>query len=153
MIGALSVPIRPGIYVSAGRLLVVEYGTLYPLPALGLLLLACSVWTRRVIQRRLTNRILMGVPELSPDREAVPLINEGPDVVFRHPYYVQFLPGLFGWSIVVNTLAVYLLFILSIPALLPVVTLEERELWERYGAVGDDYARRVPKFLPKVGRR
>ncbi len=153
VVGALCVPIMLGIYAAAGRLLVVEYGTHYPLPALGLLFIAVSAWMRRMIQKRLTNRILMGVPELSPSREAVPLITEGPHGIIRHPRYVQFLLGLLGWSLVVNYLAVYLLFLLSIPALLLVVALEERELRERYGAVWDDYARRVPKFLPKVGRR
>ncbi len=153
VVGALCGPIVIAAFLAADRLLAVEYGTQYPLVATGLLLLAASAWMRRRIQKRLTNRILIGVPELSPGEQRVPLITDGPHGVIRHPRYVQFLLGLLGWSLLVNFLALYVLFFLSIPALLLVVALEERELRERYGLEWEDYARRVPRFIPRMRRR
>jgi protein-S-isoprenylcysteine O-methyltransferase Ste14 len=34
-----------------------------------------------------------------------------------------------------------------------VVVLEERELRHRFGPVYEEYSRRVPRFIPKFGKR
>jgi protein-S-isoprenylcysteine O-methyltransferase Ste14 len=131
-------------------LLAVDFGTRWPLVALGVLLLVLSSWLRLRIQRHFPTRVLAGLPELAPDRYPQDLVREGPFAVVRHPRYLQFLIALLGWSLFANHLALYAVFALWLPGVWLIAVLEERELRERFGARYDAYCRRVPRFLPRL---
>lgn len=131
-------------------LLAVDFGTRWPLVALGALLLGFASWLRLRIHRHFPTRILAGLPEVAPDRYPQDLVTEGPFAVVRHPRYVQFLIALLGWSLFANHLALYAVLALWIPGIWLIAVLEERELRERFGAEYDAYCRRVPRFLPRL---
>ena len=54
-----------------------------------------------------------------------------------------------GYALFANYLGIYLLWLVSLPTLHLVVLLEERELRQRFGAAYDEYARAVPRYLPR----
>ncbi len=130
-------------------LLAVEFGTRWPLVALGAVLLGISSWLRLRIQRHFPTRVLAGLPELAPDRYPQDLVSVGPFAVVRHPRYLQFLIALLGLSLFANYLALYAVFALWLPGVWLIAVLEERELRERFGSEYEAYCRRVPRFLPR----
>ena len=139
------------LYGMRGTLLATEYGTHPPLVGLGLLALVSAGVFRREIQRQLSNRTMSGIPELRKDDEGV-LLTEGLYARMRHPRYAQITLALMGWALVANYLAGYVIAIVNVPALYAIALLEERELTERFGDAYRDYARRVPRFFPRLGR-
>ncbi len=137
-----------GLFQLRRPLLAVEFGTNYWLIGLGALILAATAalaWQR---QKQLTFRILVGVPELGPDSHPQKLLTEGIYARIRHPRYVEAVVGILGYALIINYLAVYLIYILSLGAIYLIVNLEEKELRERYGGEYEDYCRRVPRFIP-----
>ena len=49
-----------------------------------------------------------------------------------------------------NYLALYLVFLLTLPVIHIIVLLEEKELKERFGRDYEAYCRRVPRYIPKI---
>ena len=139
-----------GLFSLRHFLLAIDYGTSYPLAALGLVLLIAAASLRLQLHKHLDLRTLVGFPELAPDRFPRPLISEGIYGRIRHPRYVQLLIALAGYALIANYLAAYLAAALWVPAIFVIVRLEERELRARFGDAYDDYCRRVPRFLPKL---
>jgi protein-S-isoprenylcysteine O-methyltransferase Ste14 len=164
----VSVPgiaVATGMVLVRGRLLAVEFGTSTPLIGLaavcaaGGLILALK---RRVCaagglilalkrRRYLTPSILSGIPEISEKSYPGKLLTEGIYAKIRHPRYLEAVLFSLGYALIANYLAVYVLVILIVPALYLVVLLEERELRQRFGAEYEEYCRRVPRFLPRMG--
>lgn len=141
------------LYSARETLLAVDFGTRWPLVILGGICLAVSAWLRGVLQRDLPLKTLVGLPELAPDRHGGPLLTSGAFSWVRHPRYAQFSLGLVGWSLFANHLALYALLVAWLLGILGIAVLEERELRQRYGTAYDAYARRVPRFLPRLPRR
>ena len=133
-------------------LLSMDYGTDPLLIGLGLVFLMVSGWMRFAIHKKLTMNTLLGLPEIAPDRFPRPLITDGIYARMRHPRYVQFLIALFGYALITNYLAVYLVTALWVPGIYLIVLLEEKELRDHFGNVYEAYCRKVPRFLPKLGR-
>lgn len=133
-------------------LLAVEFGTNYPLMALGLLCLIGGAVMVVKVKKHLTTKIQLGVPEYSPKSHPGRLLTEGIYSKIRHPRYVELGLGLLGYAFVANYLATYILFLLYLPVIYLVVLVEERELRERFGKEYDDYCRRVPRFVPRWRR-
>jgi protein-S-isoprenylcysteine O-methyltransferase Ste14 len=104
-------------------------------------------------RRHLTTRILVGLPELSPDKHPGTLLTDGIYGRIRHPRYVEVLLFTMAYALVANYVGTYVTAALTAPALYLTVVLEERELRDRFGAEFEAYARRVPRFLPFKGRR
>ncbi|MEN8158690.1 MAG: isoprenylcysteine carboxylmethyltransferase family protein [Myxococcota bacterium] len=129
--------------------LAVDFGTSGWTVGVGVVFLLAAAAARWPIERTLTTRALLGLPELSPERHPTALATTGPYAWVRHPRYVQVSTALLGWALLANYLVGYVLLVLWIPALLAVVALEERELRDRFGSAWEDYARRVPRFLPR----
>jgi protein-S-isoprenylcysteine O-methyltransferase Ste14 len=116
---------------------------------------ACAVpafLIARARGRLLTFGVLAGLPELSPGRYPGRLLTEGIYARIRHPRYVEVAVGTLAYALFANHVGTYVLWLLLLPTLLLVVRLEERELRERFGAAWDEYARRVPRFLPRRRR-
>lgn len=140
-----------GLFSIRHYLLTIDLGTNYLLIGLGVLCLALSGMMRFALHRHLTISTLLGLPEIAPDRYPRPLVTEGLYGRLRHPRYVQFLIALIGYALIANYLASYFVVALWIPAIYVIVLLEERELRDHFGKVYEDYCRRVPKFMPRLG--
>ncbi len=149
VLAVLYVVCMVGLYQLRRPLLAVEFGTDYRLIGLGALILAASLvlaWQRK---KQLTARILVGVPELSPQGHPQKLLTEGIYAHIRHPRYLEGMVGMLAYALIINYLAVYVLYIVSLCAIFLIVNLEEKELRERFGGQYEDYCRRVPRFLPR----
>ena len=103
------------------------------------------------VQRQLKFRILAGLPELSPDNHAGELLDTGIYARIRHPRYVSVAFGMLAAAIFCNYQSLWIATVLMFPALYGIVLLEERELVDRFGEAYADYARRVPRFIPRFG--
>lgn len=130
--------------------LAVDWGTNYWLAGLGVVLLFLSGLMRFALHKHFTLATLLGLPEIAPDSYPRKLVTEGIYARTRHPRYLQILIALSGYALISNYLAVYLLVALWVPAIYLIVLLEERELRAHFGAAYDEYARRVPRFLPAL---
>ncbi|MFQ5527116.1 MAG: methyltransferase family protein [Thermoanaerobaculia bacterium] len=111
--------------------------------------LAGAFWDRRVL-RKLTFPRLAGLPEISSDRPSV-LLTDGPYARVRHPRYFGALVGITGFAVMVNYLWLYLMVAVCVPVGWLMILLEERELRRRFGQEYEEYAARVPRFLPRLG--
>ena len=140
-----------GLYLIREPLLAIEYGTSYPLIGLAVICLAGSAIIAVKRRKQLTFGILAGLPELAPAGRGGKLLTEGMYAVIRHPRYVEVLLAVLGYALVANYLATHILFILCIPTVHLVVVLEERELRARFGVAYEEYCRRVPRFVPRLG--
>ncbi len=99
-------------------------------------------------RRQLTSGIVIGLPELSPQKHPGKLITTGIYARIRHPRYVELTLFTAAYAFFSNHVGVYVTTGLSTLALYFVVVLEERELRDRFGAEYEEYCRRVPRFFP-----
>ena len=124
-------------------------------PWLMLLAVPAAVLGIRIARARrrfLTQRILVGVPEISTADKGR-LLTEGIYARTRNPRYLEFLALAFAYVAFANYSGTWVLYALTFPAIHLVVLLEESELRERFGAEYEDYCRRVPRYLPWGQRR
>jgi protein-S-isoprenylcysteine O-methyltransferase Ste14 len=141
-----------GLFRIRHALLAVEFGTGYYLIALGLLLLAASIWLIFQILRRISVLTILGLAELAPDRRRDRLITTGIYATIRHPRYLQLYLSFLGCAFIANYLALYLVVALWLPGIYVIVLLEEKELRDRFGPAYEEYCRRVPRFIPRFTR-
>jgi protein-S-isoprenylcysteine O-methyltransferase Ste14 len=139
-----------GLFSIRHELLAKDFGTSYPLLIVGILCLVLAGAVRFTIQKHLTIKVLLGLPEIAPDRYPRSLVTEGIYGRVRHPRYVQLLIALVGYALIANHLASYIVVALWLPAIFVIVALEERELLEHFGEKYVSYCRRVPRFIPKI---
>lgn len=137
------------LYSARKPLLAVEWGTNYLLILLALPLFALSLALRRRLGRKFTLAMLVGLPEIDPQRRPVELVTEGIYSRMRHPRYVQILLALAGYALVANYLAAYAIVLLGVFWIWLVSRIEEKELRERYGREHEEYCARVPRFIPR----
>ncbi len=142
-----------GMFLARERLLAADPGTSYPLVLLGLVCLAVAGWLLKTLRKKLPTRVLIGVPELAPQPTASPPITDGIYARIRHPRYVQMTLALLGYALIANYPAAYGAFLLWCAGIYAVVLLEERELEARFGEAYREYCRRVPRFVPRFGKR
>ena len=141
------------LYTLRDPLLSVSYGARWPLVALGVPLLVAGLVIKQYRRKHLTPSMRFGLPQLSGASKQGTLLTEGIYARVRNPTYLEGGVALAGVALLCNYLAVYVLLALYLPVIYAVVLLEEHELRERFGAEYDDYCRRVPRFLPRLGRR
>ncbi len=139
-----------GLFSMRHFLLRIDYGTSYLLLALGALCLTLAAIMRLAIQRKLTIKVLLGLPEIAPDRFPRRLITDGIYARMRHPRYVQFLMALSGYALIANYLAGYLVIALWVPGIYLIALIEEKELRDHFGDIYQAYCRNMPRFLPKL---
>lgn len=85
---------------------------------------------------------------IDPPRE---LVVVGPYRFVRNPMYAAGLAALLGWILWSPSLSLILAFLLFLLATHFFITLyEEPTLMRTFGAVYEDYCRRVPRWLPRV---
>ena len=132
-------------------LLAAEFGTSYLLIGVAAPLVVFSGWLRKKLSKQLKARILMGVPELEPEKSQSGLLTEGVYARIRHPRYVQLLVTLLAYALFTNYLAVYVIFLVSIPIVGLIIRIEEKELRDRFGQEFEQYRARVPALIPRRG--
>jgi len=137
-----------GMYLLRRPLLAVEYGTNPLLLAISVPVLIASLVLRRALGRQLKMRILMGIPELAAEASSSRLLCEGIYARIRHPRYLEIFIALLFWALFTNYLASYALLAASVPTLLAIIHIEERELRDRFGEEYVRYCARVPRFWP-----
>ncbi len=142
-----------GMFQAQDRLLAKDWGTRFPLVFLGLICLAFAGWLLKTLRKKLPTRVLIGMPELTPDRTAAAPITDGIYARIRHPRYVQMTLALLGYALIANYPTAYGAFLLWCAGIYAVVLLEERELRARFGKAYREYCRRVPRFVPRFGKR
>lgn len=137
------------LWLNRGTLVGRDLGTRIELLVLAVPFFVAGAMIARLRRRHLTQRILVGVPELSAGGEGR-LLTEGIYARTRNPRYLEFLLFVFAYVAFANYVGTWILYLLTFPAIHLVVVLEERELRDRFGAAYDDYCSRVPRYLPRL---
>lgn len=136
------------IFVLRAPLLSIEFGNRLPIIVPAVLLIAVSIVMRLEVARHLTKKILIGMPELEPEKYQTPLLTEGAYARVRNPRYLQILVAILGWALFSNYLAAYVVLAVCAILVWVVIRLEEQELRTRFGPAFDDYCARVPRLIP-----
>ena len=139
-----------GLFQVRDLLLGPDLGLRWPLVGLGLVLIIASLYVQQKRRKHLTMKILVGLPEVQADAaKRGQLLTEGPYAIVRHPRYVEFVLGSFGYAAIANYLGAWIVALLALPLLHLVVLMEERELTQRFGDEYREYLARVPRYLPR----
>jgi len=138
-----------GMYLLRGRLLAVEFGTNSLLIAFSVPVLIASFVLKRALSRHLKMRTLIGMPELAGESSTQRILCEGIYARIRHPRYLEVFLALIFFALFTNYLASYAFLAASVPALLAIIHIEERELRDRFGEEYVRYCARVPRFWPR----
>jgi len=145
---AICLAVGYGLWRIREPLLAVRYGFNPWLTAVGAVLYLVAAYLELRCRKHLKLSILAGVPELSRGAPGK-LLQDGIYGRIRHPRYLSLLLGLAGVALFLNYLTVYVIVVACVPALYLLVLFEERELRHRFGQAYADYARRVPRFIPR----
>ncbi len=119
----------------------------------GLGLIALALWIGRSVHRQFGLKRLGGLPEVSPGRYPGGVVSSGIYGLVRHPRYVEYMLTFLGLALLTGAWGVFLLAFATILLYYVVAPLEERELREQYGTQYEGYARAVPRFIPRLGRK
>lgn len=128
--------------------LVKEFGTHWWLVTVSLVPFGAGVYMRVLWARTMKKSTLLGLDELKGTGSPEALVTTGIHARIRHPRYVEGFLVLVGLAVFVNYLTLYILALAYIPLIYLVALLEERELRARFGRTYEDYAARVPRFIP-----
>jgi protein-S-isoprenylcysteine O-methyltransferase Ste14 len=133
-------------------LLTVDWATNYWLIGLGVICLCLAGKMRLALDKHLSLKAMLGLPEIAPESYPRRLITEGIYSQLRHPRYVQLLIALIGYALMANYFAVYCAVALWVPGIYVIALLEEQELRDHFGEEYEAYAKRAPRFIPKFLR-
>jgi len=147
----IAVAVGYGLYRVRDALLGTDLGTHWPFLILGLALYAVAAALEVEVRRHLSFRILAGAPELSADPSESRLLRDGIYSRVRHPRYLGIVVGMLAMAVLVHHTGIYLLWAACLPALYLLVVLEERELRDRFGREYEEYCRKVPRLVPRIG--
>jgi len=149
LLGVAAMVLMLPAFLLRHRLLSVDFGTNAVTIVLAAIALVLGVWLAMKRKRYLTFKILAGWPQLSARAYPGTLLTQGIYGKIRHPRYVEVALWVLGYALIANFLALYIAFLLTLPGLLLIVLLEERELEERFGDEWRAYAARTPRFIPR----
>jgi protein-S-isoprenylcysteine O-methyltransferase Ste14 len=149
----LSLLFAVGLYWARGFLLGPDLGTVPLLWLPGAVLYGLSAWLSVLARRQLTLKAFVGLPEISAGAEGSVLLDQGIYGVVRHPRYLSVIVGIAGFSLFVNYLGAYVIWLGTSLALLLLIPLEERELTHRFGQAYVTYRDRVPALVPRLFRK
>lgn len=79
------------------------------------------------------------------------LATAGPYARIRHPQYVAFVLILLGFLLQWPTLLTLVMFPVLLVMYARLATMEEREMYAQFGVAYEEYAKRVPRFVPRMG--
>jgi protein-S-isoprenylcysteine O-methyltransferase Ste14 len=149
LLGAATLGLMLPVFLLRRRLLYVDFGTNWVTILLAAVALFLGGWVAVKRKRYLNYRILAGWPQLSARAYPGTLLTQGIYGKIRHPRYVEVALWVLAYALIANFLALYIAFLLTLPGLLLIVVLEERELEERFGEEWRAYAARTPRFIPR----
>jgi protein-S-isoprenylcysteine O-methyltransferase Ste14 len=117
--------------------------------ALGIvtLILACTILFQA--SRQISLRIMVGLPEVEPQKNKQRVLNAGIYSKTRNPIYLGHWLLVFSAAALSGFAANWAGFALDCLAVPLLIRAEERELITRYGSSFQDYMRRVPRFFPR----
>jgi protein-S-isoprenylcysteine O-methyltransferase Ste14 len=141
VLGVLLFPLRD-------RILGADLGTSWAFIGIALILYIPTIWLELQYWKHLHISILVGIPELSQGQGK--LLCEGIYGIVRHPRYLSSGLGLIANALFVNHVGLYLLLIAIVPPGMLLLTLEERDLVNRFGDGYRDYQRDVPQLIPNL---
>ncbi len=121
---------------------------------IGFLLIGLHLWLMGKVKSDLGWRRLVGLVELGPSAApaAQRLSDQGIYGSMRHPVYAGMILSVTGAWLLVGTPTLAAVLAAWLVVVLIIVQLEERELHRRFGAAYEEYARCVPRFLPRSRR-
>ncbi len=125
-----------------------DLGQSWWLAGLSVVAVGGGIWIQRQRRKYLTQKILVGVPELSKTDKGR-LLTEGIYARVRNPRYIEFMTYVLAYVAFANYSGTWIVWLLGWPGIHLVVILEERELRDRFGQEYIDYCRRVPRYLPR----
>ncbi len=138
------------VYRARRLLLSADLGTNWVLIAIAAVFYALEVPLELQYWKYLSISTLTGVQELSsPEKRKGKLQREGIYGVVRHPRYLSAGLGLIGQGLFCNNVGLYVFLLLLVPVGWLTVTLEERELVDRFGEAYRQYQREVPPLIPR----
>ena len=149
LLGAL-VGMMWGCWLVSDALMGLDLGTNLWTLLSGIVLYVLSIILEVIVRKQLTLSILIGVPELVPERVESKLLRSGIYGRVRHPRYIGVLLAVTGFALIANYSGAYLITALTVPGLYVLTVLEERELLERFGDAYRTYREEVPRFLPRA---
>ena len=80
------------------------------------------------------------------------LATTGPYAVIRHPQYVAFVLILLGFLLQWPTLLTLVMFPILLVMYGRLALTEETEMRAQFGEAFERYARRTPRFIPRMGK-
>ncbi len=143
----LALGMAAALFPARRLLLGADYGARRELVLAGAALWVLGVAVQARLSKQLTRKILTGVPEVDPDDPGVLLV-DGFYAWTRNPRYLVVWTITLGYALMLNYQGLWIMTALSVPVLIAVVLLEEKELRERFGEPYVEYCRKVPRFIP-----
>ncbi len=121
--------------------------------SLGIALLLLGLWVGGRVRREFSLGRLAGLPEVNPERSSGGVVRTGIYARVRHPRYLGLMLTFAGFAFLTGATGYFLLAFLTVLLYQVVAPLEERVLREQYGAQYEEYARAVPRFVPRLLRK
>jgi protein-S-isoprenylcysteine O-methyltransferase Ste14 len=141
--------IAAGLFVVRRKLLAVEFGTNLILIGLAALIFVFAFAVALRLKKEIGWKVMLGLPEVVPQRHNSRLVTTGLYSRVRHPRSVEALSAALACALFTNYLAVYVIVVLFLVGFPFIIRLEEKELRERFGEEYEEYCRRVPRFVPR----
>ncbi len=116
---------------------------------IGLALIVFESWIFWRVHRDLGTARLVGKTELSGAGE---IERGGIYSRIRHPRYTASFLAILGACFLAGTPAMWVVAVAWLVLMLVAISFEEQEMGARFGAEYSDYCKRVPRFLPLVGK-
>ena len=113
--------------------------------AAGLALIAIEIYLFVRVERELGGRRLVGHAELTGTGE---MFSGGLYAYVRHPRYAGMIAAVAGACLLAETRFAWITGAAWLALVMVSISMEEREMRNRFGAAYEDYCRRVPRFLP-----
>ena len=148
LICAVVIAVMLVMYHVREPLLSVRFGMRMPLVAVAAILLAISSYINVLVYRQAPRSMTFGLAEISRNNPGL-LVTGGIYSRIRHPRFVAMSMAVFAIATLTNVLAIYFLAVVYVPVVFIIALLEDRELAARFGRQYDEYAREVPRFLPR----
>jgi protein-S-isoprenylcysteine O-methyltransferase Ste14 len=145
------VAVMVGMAAIREPLLAVEYGTSYPLIAVGAVFYLAAIWVSVAVRKHLSFKTFVGLPELAPEKHEGRLLHEGVYGLVRHPRYLAVMLGVVAWALFTNYQVMYLAIPVTAVFLYLITWLEEHELMNRFGVEYLQYQHEVPRLIPRLG--
>jgi protein-S-isoprenylcysteine O-methyltransferase Ste14 len=116
---------------------------------IGVALIIFEAWIFWRVHRDLGTARLVGKTELSGAGE---IESGGIYSRIRHPRYTASFLAILGACFLAGTPAMWLVAVAWFALTLVAISFEEQEMSARFGAEYVDYCKRVPRFLPRIGK-